>query len=56
MIGFLLPLNSGIIDLMNQYGICLAAQNNKKWLVIVLLLDKSLPFNPSSVAHTTCGG
>ncbi|KAJ7387336.1 Calcineurin-binding protein cabin-1 [Desmophyllum pertusum] len=23
--------NGGIIDLMNQYGICLAAQNNKKW-------------------------
>ena len=56
VIGFLLPLNRGIIDLMNQYGICLAAQNNKKWLVIVLLLDKSLSFNPSSVAHTTCGG
>lgn len=28
---FFVPLNSGIIDLMNQYGICLAAQNNKKW-------------------------
>ena len=25
-------------------------------LNIVLLLDKSLSFNPSSVAHTTCGG
>ncbi|RMX51696.1 hypothetical protein pdam_00008112, partial [Pocillopora damicornis] len=23
--------NGGIIDVMNQYGICLAAQNNKKW-------------------------
>ena len=23
--------NRGIIDLMNQYGICLAAQNNKTW-------------------------
>lgn len=23
--------NGGIIDLMNQYGICLAAQTNKKW-------------------------
>ena len=27
--------NSGIIDVMNQYGICLAAQNNKKWWVAV---------------------